>query len=47
VLLGAGGQADLNLIGSRLFVPVDLDVLTDRCAKPVRRSEFDVIGWRP
>jgi hypothetical protein len=43
-VLRAGGHLDANLIGSRLFVPLDLNVFTDRCANPLRPSEVDVIG---
>jgi hypothetical protein len=43
-LLRAGGHADVNVIGARLFAPIDLNMFTDRCApNPVRPSELDAI----
>lgn len=41
--LRAGGHLDVDLLGPRLFVPVDLNMFTDRTYKPARPSEIDAI----
>jgi hypothetical protein len=43
-VLRAGGHVDVNIIGSRLFVPVDVNLFTDRCTSWIRPSELDVIA---
>lgn len=43
-LLRCGGHADINLLGERLFVPLDLNLFSDGDASPVRPSEVDFIG---
>jgi hypothetical protein len=54
-LLRAAGHLDMDLIGRRLSLPLDVNVFTDRTARPGARwlvpSELDVIGgvtstWR-
>ena len=42
-LLRAGGHLDVDLIGQRLFIPVDLNIFSDRCTSAVRPSEVDGI----
>jgi hypothetical protein len=49
-LLRAGGHLDVSLWGPRLFIPLDLNIFTDRTHAPMRPSEIDVIagvasGW--
>ena len=43
-LLRAGGHADVDILGQRLFVPLDLNMFTDRCTNAVRPSEIDGIA---
>jgi hypothetical protein len=43
-LLRAGGHLDVDLLGPRLFIPLDLNVFTDRLHQPARPSELDFIG---
>jgi hypothetical protein len=43
-LLRAGGHADVDVLGAKLFAPLDVNMFTDRCApNPVRPSEIDMI----
>ena len=42
-LLRAGAHLDVDLIGHRLFIPIDLNVFTDR-GRPLVPSELDLIG---
>lgn len=43
-LLRAGGHLDVDLLGPRLFIPLDLNLFTDRLHQPARPSELDIIG---
>lgn len=43
-LFRAGGHMDINLIGEKLFIPLDLNLFTDRDTSAARPSEIDVIG---
>jgi hypothetical protein len=43
-LMRAGGHLDVNLFGSHLFIPIDLNLFSDRRRHPYRPSEIDVIG---
>ena len=43
-LLRAGGHLDVDLLGPRLFIPLDVNVFTDRLHQPARPSELDFIG---
>jgi hypothetical protein len=43
-LLRAGGHLDVDLLGPRLFIPLDLNIFTDRLHQPARPSELDFIG---
>ena len=42
-VIRAGAHLDVDLIGQRLFVPIDLNTFTDRLANPARPSELDYI----
>ena len=43
-LFRAGGHADVNLLGEHLFLPLDVNMFTDRDGNAVRPSELDFIG---
>lgn len=43
-LLRAGGHADVDLLGEHLFIPLDLNLFTDRDSSALRPSEVDLIG---
>ena len=43
-LFRAGGHLDVDLLGPRLFIPIDVNVFTDRTHQPLRPSEIDLIA---
>jgi hypothetical protein len=43
-LLRAGGHVDVDILGPRLFIPLDVNIFTDRLYQPARPSELDFIG---
>lgn len=43
-LVRAGAHLDIDVLGRRLFVPIDLNMFTDRQHQPLRPSEVDVIA---